>query len=254
MGGLPPPLPRHIALWALADAAPDSLSFMEADTARRDLAGFPRAAKRQATAEKVLETAGMRPASLIAWFGRADPVTPQGAMALASAYWAGGENDRAIELLRRTWRMQMFEADVQRTFLGRFGQLLTPADHVAREDMLLYGPQGDAAREMLAYLPPDQRVIAEARMAVRRGDSDVQAKLDALPVGAINTPGLAYERFRAFVQRGQVSAALALNPYMPKSIPVDASAARMWDLRSGLVVAALKNGDSAGAYAAAANS
>jgi soluble lytic murein transglycosylase len=254
MTGLSDPLARRIALWALADTAPDSMSFMEADTARRDLAGWPRAAKRQAAAEKVLETGGLRPQSVIAWFGGAEPATAQGAMALASAYWGSGEQDRAIELLRRTWRTQLFEADVQRTFLARYGQLLTQADHVAREDMLLYGPQGDAARDMLVLLPPDQQALAQARMAVRRGDSDAQSRLDALPVGALNAPGLAYERFRAFVARGQVSSALALNPYMPKAIPVDGAAARMWDLRSGLVVAALKNGDSRGAYDAAANS
>ncbi|HRD26975.1 MAG TPA: lytic transglycosylase domain-containing protein, partial [Caulobacter sp.] len=83
MDSIQDPVARKIALWALADGAPDSLSFFEADSVRRDLNGWPRAARRQATAEKLLETSGMSPDRIIAWFGGAEPATVQGAMALA---------------------------------------------------------------------------------------------------------------------------------------------------------------------------
>ena len=69
MDSIQAPVARKIALWALADRVPESMSFFEADAARRDLNGWPRAAKRQVTAEKLLETSGMAPDRIIAWFG-----------------------------------------------------------------------------------------------------------------------------------------------------------------------------------------
>ncbi len=77
MASIQDPIARKIALWALADRAPESMSFFEADAARRDLNGWPRGAKRQITAEKLLETSGMAPDRIIAWFGGASPRRPK---------------------------------------------------------------------------------------------------------------------------------------------------------------------------------
>ena len=59
MNALADPTARKIALWALADASPDSMSFAEADAARRELAGWPRAARRQMAAEFGVDAAGV---------------------------------------------------------------------------------------------------------------------------------------------------------------------------------------------------
>src|ERR1700760_87403 len=48
-------LARKTATWVLVDCDADSLGFNDVDNARRDLAGWPRAAKRQAAAERLLE-------------------------------------------------------------------------------------------------------------------------------------------------------------------------------------------------------
>ena len=47
--------------------------------------------------------------------------------------------------------------------LTRFGDLLTADDHVRRADILLYGGQGPAARDMLALLPADQQAAGRRR-------------------------------------------------------------------------------------------
>ena len=52
------PLARKTATWVLVDSAADSLGFYDVDNARRELAGWPRGARRQAAAERLLETAG----------------------------------------------------------------------------------------------------------------------------------------------------------------------------------------------------
>eukprot|EP01030_Chromulinospumella_sphaerica_P022370 gene22370-22345_t len=75
ISGINDPLARKIAVWALADGAPDAMSFFEADSARRDLAGWPRAQGRQIAAEKLLETSNLPPQKIVDWFGGAEPVT-----------------------------------------------------------------------------------------------------------------------------------------------------------------------------------
>ncbi len=252
LSGLSDPLARKIALWALADGAPDSMSFLEADTARRDLAGWPRAARRQIAAEKLLETSGLGPQATVDWFGGADPVTGQGVLALAGALRATSKPLDAALVVRNAWRTIPFDIDVQKAMLARFGDVLNADDHVTRADMLLYGPQGDAARAMLDLLPADQRAVDLARIAVRQGAGNAQALVDALPGGEQTLPGLAYERVLAARDRGQMSTAQLLASYLPARIPFDGSGERLW--RHGSQAgAALRSGDANSAYAIAAH-
>ena len=99
--------------------------------------------------------------------------------------------------------------------LARFGTVLTADDHAAREDMLLYGAQGPAARDMLALVTGDARILAQARMALRSGVAP-GAVLDAVPVNLRNAPGLAYERAAVMARNGDTSGALALMPWAAK--------------------------------------
>ena len=248
------PLARKIALWALIDTNSGGLSYAELDGARRDLAGWPGAAKRAQATERVLEGGGLRPQSIIDWFAGAAPTTPEGAMALASAYQATGAPQKATAVIRDVWRTKPFEADVQRQMLTRFGALLTADDHAAREDMLLYGAQGPAAHDLLPLLSPDQQALAQARMALRSGASNADALVSALPASVRDAPGVGYEAALRQERRGDISGALAFIPQLPTALPDSDSQARMWRLRKELVIGALKTGDSRGAYRAASDS
>ncbi len=252
MAGLHDPLSRKIAIWALADSAPDSLSWAEADYARRELADWPRPQRRQAAAEKLIELSGLSPKAVIAWFGNDAPTTPEGAMALASALRAQGQNEAATQIIRAAWRGEVFDQATQATMLSRFHDMLDVSDYVAREDFLLYGPQGPAAADILPLLPADQIALAQARMAVRRDDPIAPTLIAALPAASQNSPGLIYERILAAQSRGDTTEAMALAPYLPSALPPQA-AERLWK-HGALVTGALKAGNFAGAYAAAAHS
>jgi soluble lytic murein transglycosylase len=136
------PLARKTATWVLVDCAADSIGFFEADNARRELVGWPRAGRRQAAAERLLETSGKTPQQTIDWFAGAEPTTAQGAMALASAYRGAGRPQDAAALIKHWWRDRSFEAEPQRAMLARFADVLTVDDHARRADILLYGSQG----------------------------------------------------------------------------------------------------------------
>jgi len=254
IGLLSDPIARKIALWALADSAGDSLSFTEIDQARRDLAGWPRAGRRQTAAEKRLGASGLAPLRIIEWFGGTEPQTPEGAMTLASAYRAVGRSPEATTLIRRFWRDRVFEAEPQRLMLARFGDILTQDDHVRRADIILYGVQGPAARDMLALIPPDQQLAAQARIALRGNLSTATDLVAALPPELANQPGVAFERAAYYRRAGLDALARPLLASFPKEVASGEMGDRIWDERYQMTLAALRGGDAAGAYAAAANS
>lgn len=243
---------RKTATWVLLDYAGDSLSFQEVEQARRELLAWPRAARRQAAAEKLVESSGKSPRQIIDWFDGLEPTTAQGAMALAQAYRNTGQSAQAAELIKRWWRTKSFELNVQRMMQARFSDVLTPDDHAARADILLYGPQGPAAREMIPLLPSDQQLAAYARIAYRGDAPNANELGNTLPASVANSPGVAFERAAYLRRRGLTELAAVQLPYFPKVVHTDDQAERLWAERRQLVLAKLKLGDSKGAYAAVA--
>ena len=233
---------RHIASWAMVDTSGEQMSFFELDQARRDLAGWPRAGRRQALTEKALAAAGLSPQDVIAWFGNDRPTTGEGVLALATGLQAVGRNDDALVLVRNAWRNQVFEADVQAAMFDKFGSGLTPDDHIKRADMLLYGTQGPAAKAMLPLLPPEERRQAEARIALR---SNVR-KIDLS--GLETAPGVAFERMAQLRRNDQIQAGLAAAKYLGPAPGFDEGDARNYSERRQMFVEALKIQDWRGAY------
>ncbi|HEY8002930.1 MAG TPA: lytic transglycosylase domain-containing protein [Phenylobacterium sp.] len=254
IAALTDPLARKTATWVLVDCDGESLSFFEADNARRELAGWPRAGKRQAAAERLLETAGKTPQQTLDWFAGAEPTTAQGAMALAAAYRGLGRTADATALIKHWWRDKSFEADAQRTMLSRFGDVLTIDDHVRRADILLYGSQGPAARDMVAMLPADKQEAAKVRMALRAEARDANELVNALPADVAQSPGVAFERAAYLRRKGMDVLALGQVANFPHEVATPDQGDRIWDERRHLILAALRDGDSKAAYAAAADS
>ncbi len=253
MSGQSDPVVRKLGLWALADAAPDTLSWGEADQARRELRDWPRPQKRQVAAEKLLDRASMSPESLVAWFDHGDPQTAQGAMALATALIATGQPEPAALIVRKAWRTMVFDDVTQATMLYRFHDLLKAPDIAAREDFLLYGAQGPAALALLPQLPADKQAVANARMALRRNDPNAAAMVAALPAADQTSPGIIYERLLPLTERAEIGAIMPLVGYMPAELPNQAAAETLWR-KGSIFKAVLRAGDTEGAYAIAAHS
>jgi soluble lytic murein transglycosylase len=246
-------LARKFALWALADATPEYLTWPQADEARRELPDWPRPSRRQSAAEKLLDQSGLPPRDIIAWFHGTTPETPQGAMALAAALRADGQSEAGAAIIRHAWRATVFDSATQQLMRSRFADVLSTADDQARVDFLLYGTPGQAVEDLLPLLPPDRQAVARARIALRQGDSSAAELVAALPVSDQNDPGLIYERLLALETRGDSGGALALVGYLPPTLPSEAAAERLW--RHGhLVIQALQTGDTARAYEAATHS
>ena len=248
------PVARKVVLWATIDADGEALPFYQLNQAKQDLAGWPRVTRRRQVTEKALGSSGLPPQQIVAWFGGDQPTTPQGAMALATAEQELGRGQDAAALIRHWWRTQIFDADVQRAMLERFGGFLTVDDHVARADSLLYGPQGPALRDLIYLLPADQQALAQARIALRNRSSSAMTLVSELPSSLASDPGLAVEQARYLHERDQDAEALALVPRFPQAMPCSDAAEKVWPLRKQLINAALKIGDYHTAYMLAAGS
>jgi soluble lytic murein transglycosylase len=248
------PIARRLVLWAMIDSAGTNLNFFDLDSAKRELWGWPRSARRQNAAEKAIEAAGLAPQRVVDWFEGKEPETAEGAMALAAAYQQLGRTGDAQTLIRTVWRNRVFEADPQARMMSRFAAFLTPDDYSARLDLLLYGPQGPAAKALMDMVGPDQRALAEARIALRANRNDATDMVARVPAALQNDASLAFDRARYYRKHNLDSLAVGLVrsfPAAPQTYP--AASNQIWVERRALMMTQLHAGDMQGAYAAVTN-
>ena len=242
------PTARKLLEYLAVDNMGNRMSFAELDRARIDLQAWPHKANRQMWAERALERSSLIPQQIADWF-KVEPVTAEGAMALASAYQQLERDGDVKALVRHFWRDRSFDADAQRLFLARFGSLLTMDDHIHRADTLLYRDKSPALVDVLAMIPDDWRKVAEARMALRSGARNADALYAEVPAEHLHDPGLSVARARWLYDHDRGQEALAMIADFPKNPPEDASSG-FWLLRRQLVNVAVKAGDYATAHKA----
>ena len=133
------------------------------------------------------------------------PISAKGSFALAKALLARGDRANAERLVRDAWRSDPMSADTENIALDMFGALLTPGDHKARMDMLLYGSD-DRSRHCA---PPSawargDVALAKARIAVTERRRTRSALLDAVPRELHSDPGYHVQQDPAAAPRGEV--------------------------------------------------
>ena len=126
-------------------------------------------------AEQQLLSAGGPAKDIVTYFTSNPPLSGAGAIALASAHLALGDESRAKAMAVKAWRENDIPAASESGFLTRFERFLGDADHRRRLDELLIDegrfaaqrtPRVAAARRMLPKLSATERKKAEARIAV----------------------------------------------------------------------------------------
>ncbi len=249
-GSLTDPVARKVVLWAMIDHAGTSVDFFTLEAAKRDLAGWPRPARLEAAAEKAMEATALPPAKVVAWFAGRDPQTPEGTMALTSAYQQSGRVADAQALVKRVWRGRVFGADAQSAMLSRFGIYLTSDDHAARLSMLLYAGPSAASHAMEVLVGPDQQALARAREALHAERGDATLYLSQVPASLQNDPGLAFDHARYLRKHNLDSLAVNYVRSFSTTLSPDVSGP-VWAERRALLDAALQTRDYKGAYTAA---
>ncbi|MEO0730914.1 MAG: hypothetical protein AAFY64_11075, partial [Pseudomonadota bacterium] len=165
------PIARKLAVWLKLRAGLGTLSAY-----RAFLASSPLWPSRELLIRRMEDNAltlGGAVAEIDDLFNSLPPQTGPGLAAHASAKRALGDVDGARKLASEAWRKNRLARNLETGFLERFGDLLTPEDHLARADLLLgrtysrrarRSRRADAVRRLLPRLSPDDQKTVTARL------------------------------------------------------------------------------------------
>lgn len=190
-------------------------------------------------------------ATVIAWFTKARPQTGTGSLALIAALRSVGQEAAAKEEAVRAWRTLAMTKVEHELFLARHGDWLKDHHDGRIAAMLRDGNSADVKR-MLPLASPYTRAVAEARVALQTDADGIDALLAALPEKAVNSGGLAYDRFRWRIRKDLYDSADALLLERSQSAEALGDPGQWADWRRRLARKEMREGDAGRAYKMAA--
>jgi soluble lytic murein transglycosylase len=155
-------------------------------------------------------------ATVWAWFENESPVSAKGKFSLARVMLGRGDRANAERLVRDAWRNDLMSEDTENTALDLFGALVTPGDHKARMDLLLYGSEHEAALRAAKRLGANQVALAKARIAAYRKAPNTRALLEAVPRELHGDPGFVFSRIQLLRREEKFTEAAQLMMSAPK--------------------------------------
>lgn len=171
-------LDRHILTWAIGVSGNPDISSSEIINALAELKGWPGIKAMKINAERALMRENLPPQRIIDEFRAVKPLTNEGVVALAEAFIATGQKDKAHSLIVPWWRTVKLNGKDERLILKRIGAVLTKADQYERMRMMLYASRFSSA-EIVA--PSDAaRTLYEAAVAVNRNEKNAEQKIAAV--------------------------------------------------------------------------
>ncbi len=190
-------------------------------------------------------------AEVIAFFAGSHPQTGAGVLRYAAARLVGGERGEAEASVVLAWRTMDLSTEEHVAFLNAHGPLLEP-HHLARLDMTLWRGLKDSAL-MLPLVDEEDRVVAEFRRKIARGEGGIDAALAMLPASRRDDPGIAYERFNRYLRQDEPEKAIALLQSQSRIAGGLGEAERWSGWRRSLARRMMRDGQYALAYDLAAN-
>jgi soluble lytic murein transglycosylase len=155
-------------------------------------------------------------ATVWAWFENESPLSAKGRFSLARVMIARGDRANAERLVREAWRNDTMSEDTESTALDLFGALLTPGDHKARMDTMLYGSEQEAGLRAAKRLGAAHVALAKARNAAYRKAPNTKALLDAVPHELHGDPGYVFSRIQLLRRDEKFAEAAQLMLSAPK--------------------------------------
>ena len=156
-------------------------------------------------------------ATIWAWFENESPLSAKGKFSLARAMIARGDRANAERLVRSAWRTDSMSEDTESAALDLFGALITPGDHKARMDFLLYGKENEAAMRAAKRLGASQVALAKARIAANNPKAaNAKALLNAVPHELHSDPGYMFSKIQLLRREDKFAEAAQLMLSAPK--------------------------------------
>ena len=172
--------------------------------------GWPGEMSRRAAAETSLGSGTDSPSLAIRFFERFPPLTAAGRVRYAEALAISGRRAEADEQARRAWRSGAMRPDDETALIGAFSAALSPADHDARMDALLWQDARTAAARQLGFTSPQRRALLDARLALQSNAPDASSKAAAVEALGARDPGFIADRAMWYRANGASHSARSL--------------------------------------------
>ena len=246
---LPSRAERLAIQWAAIQHHPGAIAAADIARFAAEAPGFATPATYAARLEQALIAARAGPESVLAALGGKTPQTVDGQIALARAYLAGGDAERATSLARSVWIDHFLTVDQEVEVLEALGALIDRDAHWKRAMHLMMHDRARGSERLLTFLTPAQRTLVVARAAVSRNEADAKAKLDAVDPSLHGNPVYIYSRAQRARQFELWHSAVEWLNKAPDNLP---DAAEWWYERRTLIRRLLDEGLPELAYEAAA--
>ncbi|MDL2400008.1 lytic transglycosylase domain-containing protein [Rhizobium mayense] len=220
-------LDRHILTWAIATSGQPGVPSGEIAAAARELAGWPGLTSLRGNSERALYAENPPADQVLAAFGNTQPETPEGAVILSRALVSRGGSAQAAKLIRKVWRNEALDKSFEDKILAEFSSLLSPADHKARMDYLLYRGRtaqakrfGDLGRAQSLY---------KAWAAVNNHAANAGTLLANMDPQWRNDPAYLFMRIENLRRQDKYDDAANLLMQMPRDRGALVDASQWWD-------------------------
>jgi soluble lytic murein transglycosylase len=183
----------------------------------RDNPGWPTGAMIRRRAEESLLSDRRSPAAVRAFFADAPPVSPGGKLALALALKGDGEEARAAELVRDTWRSDSTSPEFEARVLEAFPGVLTREDHRIRMERHAFRGSWETARRAAGRAGEGYAALLKARQAVAGRSKKAEALLAAVPASLRTDPSFLFARAHHLRRAGKYTEAARVMAAAPRA-------------------------------------
>jgi soluble lytic murein transglycosylase len=237
------PLLVRIVDWTVLRAAPKTdADFASTWRFLRDSPDWPEPELLRRQAEDRINAA-TPPQEVVRYFTAFPPLTSAGHMRRLEAASAVTPAE-VPKFASDSWRRATFKKADEEEFLNKYGQHLSGEDQIARFDRILHEGRPQAARDLLAKLPPDYLPLATARLAMATKAADATTVLRGVAPAKLADPAIKLEQLAWLRRTGNLAEAKALAS-QPPAHQTDA----WWNERQQLARDLLAAGRAADAYA-----
>ncbi len=209
---------KDILIWIRAQRD-NNARFEEVRYVMHNLGDWPRMTSIRSKAEARLFDRPRSPSETIGWFNGLEPVSGEGRIALARAYFKLGDRQNGVKWVKSAWRSSRLTRDRQKQVFKEFKSYLSKDDHDARADYLIWLGSRHFSKVdgLLSLMSPPQRALATARVRVIANRRGMDSAVNAVPRSLRRDPGLLFAR--ANWRRRKKSKEYALPVYLSMDTP-----------------------------------
>lgn len=188
--------------------------------------GWPNERDLRDAAEAALHPEAEPPAQVIAFFRRFPAKTPAAQLRYAEALYNQGQRDLAANAARIAWDAGSLSTDDESRLLTRFNTALSPDDHDARMNRLLWNRAVIVAQRQLPYTSATRRALFDARLALLGKTPDAEIKAAPYLESARTDAGFVADRATYLINTAQDQSARVwlARPHQFSAAPLDPEA------------------------------